>query len=334
MSKIGIVAPYWSDITMEELIEYAQLAEELGYDSIWVPEMWGRDAFSLIGLLAANTEKIKLGTGIISVFSRTPAMIAQTAATLDEISGGRIMLGLGTSGPIVIENWHGIKYEKPIQRTREYIEIIKMALRFERVNYEGEIFKLRNFKLQFKPVRSDIPILIAAMGPKNIHLAGEAADGWIPFLVPIIEGLVDAKEHLIEGAQSAGRDSGDIKICPYIVSAVSGDEESSKRALQEHIAYYVGGMGTYYYNTVSRYGFENEASQILEAWKAGDKKKAIDCVSDTMLDSLSIWGTPGHGKATIKKYLAQDVDTPILLFPPKASRNMVRDTIEGLSPLG
>ncbi len=333
MPKIGIVAPYWSDITMDELVEYAQLAEGLGYDSIWVPEMWGRDAFSLIGHLAANTNKIKLGTGIISVFSRTPAMIAQTAATLDEISGGRIMLGLGTSGPIVIENWHGIKYEKPLQRTREYVEIIKMALNFERVNYEGEIFKLKNFKLQFKPVRSDLPILVAAIGPKNTCMTGEVADGWIPFLIPI-EGLKDAGQHLIEGARSAGRDSGEIKICPYIASAVSSDEESSKKALKEHIAHYIGGMGTYYYNTVSRHGFGDEAACILQAFKNKDRIKALESVSDSMLDSLSIWGSAEKGHALLNSYIEEGVDTPVLLFPPKATRRAVRDTIESLSPGG
>ena len=331
MPKIGIVAPYWSDITMEELLEYAKLAEELGYDSIWVPEMWGRDAFSLIGHLAANTSKIKLGTGIISVFSRTPAMIAQTAATLDEISGGRIMLGLGTSGPIVIENWHGIKYEKPLQRTREYVEIIKMALNYERVNYEGEIFKLKNFKLQFKPLRSDIPILVAAIGPKNTYIAGKVADGWIPFLIPL-EGLKDAGQHLSEGAGSSGRDIGKIKICPYIASAVSSDEESSKKALKEHISHYIGAMGTYYYNTVCRHGFQNEAASILKAFKNKDRIKALESVSDRMLDSLSIWGSAEKGRALIDKYLAQGVHTPVLLFPPKATRQVVRDTIESLSP--
>ena len=333
MHKIGIVTPYWSDITMDELVEYAQLSEELGYDSIWIPEMWGRDAFSLIGLLAANTTKIKLCTGIISVFSRTPAMIAQTAATLDEISGGRIMLGLGTSGPIVIENWHGIKYEKPLQRTREYVEIIKAALRFERVNYEGEIFKLKNFKLQFKPIRSEIPVLIAAMGPKNTFLAGQVADGWIPFLLPL-QGLKDAGEHLVKGALSAGRDVGEISICPYIASAVSSDEEGAEKALKEHIAYYIGGMGTYYYNMVSRHGFQDEAAQILQAWKAGDRRKACACVSDRMLDSLSIWGSAEKGKALIDGYVKEGADTPILLFPPKATRRVVRDTIESLSPGG
>ena len=333
MSKIGIVTPYWSDITMDELLEYAKLAEELGYDSIWVPEMWGMDALSLIGHLAANTSKIKLATGIISVFSRTPAIIAQAAATLDEISGGRIMLGLGTSGPIVIENWHGVKYENPLQRTREYVEIIKMALKFERVNYEGEIFKLKNFKLLFKPLRSDIPILIAAIGPKNTYLAGEVADGWLPFLIPV-QGLKDAGEYLEEGARSADRDIADIKICPYITSAVSSDEESSKKALQEHIAHYIGAMGTYYFNTVSRHGFGNEAKDIADAYKNKDRAKALECVNEAMLDSLCIWGTVEKGRALLKNYRDRGADTPILLFPPKATRRVVRDTIESLAPNG
>ena len=331
MTNIGIVAPYWSDITMEELVEYAKLAEELGYDSVWVPEMWGRDAFSLIGHLAANTSRIKLATGIISVFSRTPALIAQTAATLDEVSGGRIMLGLGTSGPAVIEGWHGVKYEKPLQRTREYVEIIKMALNYERVNYEGEIFNLKNFKLQFKPIRGDLPILIAAIGPKNTRMTGEVADGWIPFLIPL-DGLKDASRNLLEGARSAGRDIGDIAICHYIASAVSGDEGGSKKALQEHIAYYIGTMGTYYYNTVCRHGFEEEANQIVGAFKNKDRAKAIESVSDKMLDALSIWGSVDKANSLLTSYIGEGANIPILLFPPKASRRVVRDTIESLSP--
>lgn len=331
--RTGIVTPYWSDIQMDELVEYVKLAEELGYDSVWVPEMWGRDAFSLISLLAANTKRIKLATGIISVFSRTPAIIAQTAATLDEISGGRVMLGLGTSGPVVIENWHGIKYEKPLRRTREYVEIIKKAINFERVNYEGEIFNLKNFKLQFKPIRASLPVLIAAIGPKNIALAGQVADGWIPFLIPL-EGLNEAKRSLEEGANSAGRDVAEIKICPYIAAAVSSDEESSRKAIQEHIAHYIGAMGTYYFNTVSHHGFEGEAKAIVEAYKNKDRAGALEQISDRMLDSLSLWGGKDKGRSLIQKYVEEGAETPVLLFPPKADRRVVRDTMESLAPGG
>lgn len=332
MPEVGFVAPYWNDMKTEELIEIARLAEELGYHSIWVPEMWGRDAFSILGLLASCTGKIKLGTGIIPVFSRSPAVIAQTIATLDEISGGRMMLGLGTSGPAVIENWHGVRYEKPLQRTREYVEIIKMILRGERVNYDGEIFSLKGFRLQFKPLRSDVPVLIAAIGPKNIRLSGEVSDGWIPFLIPV-EHLQEAKKELIEGAESKGRQPEKIMVCPYVTCAVSEDAEYSRSVVREHIAYYVGGMGTFYYKTVSRYGFGGEADSIARAWKNARKGEAAESVSGRMLDALSVSGSPDHGKSLIRKYHDADAHLPILVFPPKASRALVKETIISLAPV-
>jgi coenzyme F420-dependent oxidoreductase len=331
MSDIGLVAPYWNDVKTEELKDIAALAEELGYHSVWVPEMWGRDAFSILGLLASSTKKIKLGTGVVPVYSRSPAVIAQTAATLDEISGGRIMLGLGASGPAVIENWHGMKFEKPLRRTREYVEIIKMILNGERVNYEGEIFSLKGFRLQFRPCRNNIPVLAAAIGPKNIRLAGEVADGWIPFMVPR-EYLGDAKKGLIEGAESKGRDPGTVMVCPYITTAVSEDAEYAGNVVSEHIAYYVGGMGTFYYNTVSRYGFGEEAKNIAEAWKKGSKSLAVESVSGRMRDSLTVSGTPSDGRDALKAYCEAGADVPILVFPPKASRALVRETMVALAP--
>jgi len=329
--KIGIVIPYWSNITKTELIEIARLAEELGYNSIWVPEMWGRDAFSLLTLLALNTKTVKLGTGIVSVFSRTPALIAQTIATLDEISEGRMILGLGTSGPIVIKDWHGLDFEKPLQRTREYVEIIRIILNGERVNYEGEIFKLKNFRLQFTPIRNNIPIYIASLGPKNVRLTGELAVGWIPFLVPL-EFLRDARKELESGAKAKGRDLDQIMVCPYIPACISRDVDSSKRVVQEHIAYYLGGMGAFYYEMISRYGFQDEANLIVEAWKRGSKNQAVQGVSDTMLNSIAIVGTKDEGKKKLKEYIQAGADLPILIFPPKSSRDMVKETIRELAP--
>lgn len=331
MADIGLVAPYWNDLKTEELVETAGLAEELGYHSIWVPEMWGRDAFSILGLIAANTKRIRLATGIIPVFSRSPALIAQTIATLDEISGGRMMLGLGTSGPVVIEDWHGVSFEKPLQRTKECVEIIKMILRGERVDYKGEIFSLKGFRLQFKPLRNDIPVLVAAIGPKNIRLAGEVADGWIPFLIPK-ESLKDAGKELLQGARSRGREKDKIMVCPYIAASVSQDAESAKKVVAEHIAYYIGGMGTYYFNTVSRYGFGDEANDIKKAWESGNKSEAVQAVSERMLDSLSVSGTPEHGRSIVADYINEGADVPVLVFPPKASRALVRETMISLAP--
>ncbi|MEW6145282.1 MAG: LLM class flavin-dependent oxidoreductase [Thermodesulfobacteriota bacterium] len=331
MPDLGLVAPYWSDLKTEELVETARLAEELGYHSIWVPEMWGRDAFSILGLIAVNTKRIKLATGIIPVYSRSPAVIAQTAATLDELSGGRMMLGLGTSGPAVIENWHGVRFEKPLQRTKEYVEIIKMILSGGRVDYEGEIFSLKGFRLQFKPLRSDIPVLVAAIGPRNIRLAGECADGWIPFLIPK-EGLRDTGENLREGALSSGREGDRIIVCPYVTASVSENADTAKSAVREHIAYYIGGMGTFYFNTVCRYGFGDEAAAIKSAWDGGKKSAAVEAVSERMLDSLSVSGSPAHGRAMIADYYKEGADVPVLVFPPKASREIVRESIISLAP--
>ncbi len=327
------MAPYWNDVKPDELSEIAALAEELGYHSIWVPEMWGRDAFSILGLLAASTGKIKLATGVVPVYSRSPAVIAQTVATLDELSGGRIMLGLGASGPAVIENWHGVRFEKPLQRTKEYVEIIRMIINGERVDYEGEIFSLKGFRLQFRPCRSDIPVLIAAIGPKNIRLAGEVADGWIPFMVPR-ERLREVGTGLVEGALSAGRDPADVTVCPYVTTAVSEDAEYARKVVGEHIAYYVGGMGIFYNNTVSRYGFGEEARNIADAWKKGYKSLAVESVSGRMLDSLTVSGTVENGRAALKEYHDAGADLPILVFPPKASRALVRETMISLAPAG
>ncbi|MCK5391287.1 MAG: LLM class flavin-dependent oxidoreductase [Deltaproteobacteria bacterium] len=331
MTKIGLVTPYWNNITKQEFIEIARLAEDLGYDSIWVPEMWGRDAFSILGLLASHTKRIKLATGIISVYSRTPAIIAQSVATLDEISDGRMILGLGTSGPVVIENWHGMPYEKSLQRTREYVEIIRMILNSERVNYEGEIFNLKNFRLQFKPIKKNIPIFIAAMGSKNIKLTGEISDGWIPFLLPPGH-LQNGKKELLSGAENVGRNAGQIEVSPYIPAAVSSDENLAKSIIKEYIAYYVGGMGTFYHSAMVRYGFQAEADMIVDRWSKGDKSGAIESVTDEMVDSLSICGSAEGGRSKIAEYIDNGADLPIILFPPKASRELVRETIESLAP--
>jgi coenzyme F420-dependent oxidoreductase len=329
--KIGIVAPYWNDITKKELQAIARLAEELGYHSIWVPEMWGRDAFSVLSVLALSTERIKLGTGVISVFSRTPATIAQTIATLDEISNGRMILGLGTSGPAVIENWHGLKFEKPLQRTREYVEIIRMILRGERVNYSGDIFKLKGFRLQFTPPRKEIPIYIASLGPKNLRLTGEVADGWIPFLIPR-SGFKDAVREIASGAEAVGRRFEEITVSPYIPVCISRkDEETSKKIVKEHIAYYIGSMGTFYYKTLCRYGFKKEADSILEAWKQANKTQAIMSVTDTLLNSVAIAGSPKEGREGIEELKREGIDLPILIFPPKASREMVRETLVSIA---
>lgn len=331
LSTIGLVIPYWNDITKDEIIDFAQLAEGLGYDSIWVPEMWGRDAFSILSVIALNTKRIKLGTGIVSVFSRTPAIIAQTIATLDEFSEGRMILGLGTSGPLVIENWHGVKFDQPLRRTRECVDVIRMIISGQRVNYRGDIFGLKNFTLQFKPFREIIPIYIASIGPKNTSLTGEVADGWIPFLVPT-EHYKQSEDYLRAGAKKGGRAFDSIKICPYIPALVSDDEDASRRLIKDYIAFYIGAMGTFYSQLISRCGFQKEADSIVESWKKGSKEDAIKSVSESLLNSVAVTGPPNVGRDKIEVFRKAGADIPIIIFPPKAPRDLARETINNLAP--
>jgi alkanesulfonate monooxygenase SsuD/methylene tetrahydromethanopterin reductase-like flavin-dependent oxidoreductase (luciferase family) len=185
MARIAFQFPHERDAPRAEVLSIVKAIDALGYETIFVPEAWGRDAFTTLGWIASETRHVRLGTGIVNVFSRTPALIAQSIATLDEISGGRAVLGLGTSGPIVIENWHGMVFERALQRTRETVEIVRLALAGARVDYAGQIFTLKGFRLGFRPVRDRIPVYLASMGPKNNALTGQIADGWTPIWLPL-----------------------------------------------------------------------------------------------------------------------------------------------------
>lgn len=331
-STLGVVTPLWANIKKEEFIEFAVMAEELGYDSIWVPEMWGRDAFSIMTLLSIHTLKIGIASGVVSVFSRTPAAIASAIATIDEISGGRVILGLGTSGPAVIENWHGVKFEQPIERTKEYVQIIRLILSGSKANYVGNIFKLKDFRLMFEPIRKDIPIFIASLGPKNVRMTAEIANGWIPYLVPIESIRKIVESELPNSLRLAGSTESDFKIAPYFPTCVSENPEESKRVVRDLIAYYVGGMGTYYASALSRYGFEEEVKTIRDAWASGNKSKAVSGVTSNLLNAVAIAGTRAEALEKLEEIMSLGAVLPILFFPPRATRKMVWDTMTALAP--
>src|SRR2546421_9315122 len=203
-----------------EVMEKIKIADELGFNSIWLAESWGYELFTSMIDIVRVTRRIQVGAGIANVFSRTPALLASTVATLDERSGGRIILGLGPSGANVIEHWHGVPFQKPVKRTREYVEIIRMILRGERLVYHGEFFNLeRGFKLRFKPLRADLPIYIAAMGPKNVVQTGEIADGVMPVYWPGNK-WGELRAQLDEGARIAGRPAHSAAIAPYVTSII------------------------------------------------------------------------------------------------------------------
>lgn len=310
----------------EDLVKRVQVAEDLGVESVWVAEAWGRDAFSMLTQLALATKKVRLGTAIVNVFSRTPAVLAMSFGTLDELSGGRAIIGLGSSGANVIEHWHGVPFTKPATRLREYVQIIDMIMRRRRLMYDGEIFKLgRGFTMQFAPVRDHIPTYIASITPKSMAQTGEIADGWIPIYWPkdkIREGV----ETVMEGAKKAGKARAEITVAPSIVLQVTdaGSEAQIRMQARAPIAFYVGRMGTFYYEMLERHGFEAEVAKIKEGWAARDPKAAAAGVSDRMLDQTAIVGPLERCAEELEARRALGVDVPLIGMPGRDAAEMAR----------
>src|SRR5260221_10655319 len=262
-NRIGLMADAPNfPAAWDQVVEKVKIADELGYDSIWLGESWVYELFTSMADLVRVTKRIKIGAGIANIYSRTPALIASTIATLDERSGGRMLLGLGPSGANVIEHWHGVPFQKPVQRTREYVEIIRMILRGEKLVYHGEMFNLeRGFKLRFTPPRTNIPIYIAAMGPKNVVQSGEISDGVLPVYWPANK-WGQLREQLDEGARIAGRPPHSAMIAPYITSVIlnenATEEEraSARLAAASPLAYYIARICVFYSPmlTFHRYG--------------------------------------------------------------------------------
>jgi F420-dependent oxidoreductase-like protein len=278
-----------------ELVELAQEAERLGYHSAWAAEAWGTDAVTVLSWLAATTTKLQIGSAILQMPGRTPANTAMTAATLDLLSGGRFLLGLGTSGPQVVEGWHGQPWGKPITRTREYVEIVRRALRRETLEHKGEHYEIpyagddatglgKPLKLMLRPERAEIPIYLAALGPKNVELAFEIADGWLPIFF--------SPERARDAFGFESRDGFD--IAPSVQVVVTDDVESGREWVRPILALYVGGMGSkgqnFYNRLVRRYGYEEDAERIQGLYLEGKQREAIAAVPDALVDDVALVG--------------------------------------------
>jgi len=304
-----------------ELIKRIKIAEEVGVEAVFTAETWGRDQFSLLTQIALQTSKIKLGTGIAPVFGRSPAVLAMTFATLDELSGGRAIIGLGTSGARVIEHWHGQAFEKPLQHLKETCEIINLIIAGEKVFYDGEIFKLqRGFKLLFNPVRNHIPIYIASIAPKSMEICGEVADGWMPVYWPkskFKEGL----EAVAKGSQKANRPAGAVECVASLTTVIDDDVAKAKRTAAGPISWYVTNMGDFYHRMLSRNGFPAEVEAMR---KAGEEHRPMPfqtndeimaAMGDRMLEETAIWGDLETVAAGIEERRKLGVDLPIVGMP-------------------
>ena len=326
--------PLGNGFSRQETLDFVLRAEELGYESIWFGESWGYDAFTTLAWVASHAKKIRLGTHISTIFSRTPAMTAQSAFSLNEISGGRLTLGIGTSGPLVVEHWHGVKWESPLVRTREYVEIIRLALSGQRVDYDGSLYQLKGFKLRDLVEEVKIPIMVASIGPKNIELTGEIADGWLPIFLKR-DAIAQCKELIRKGATIAPRDLEDFEIAPSVLAAVSDDALITRNMVKAHIAFYVGGMGSFYKNMMSKFGWGSEAEDIRAAWGMPDRKGRVmarDSVTDEMVDQTSVAGSLQHAKNQLMSLFDAGVTLPILMFPFGSDKKVISDTIDIVAP--
>jgi F420-dependent oxidoreductase-like protein len=318
--KLGVHIGYWGlGLTSADQLEIVREAERLGYDSVWTAEAYGSDAATILGWLAGQTERIKLGSAIFQMPARSPAMTAMTAATLDQLSGGRMLLGIGSSGPQVAEGWHGQRFARQIQRTREYVAVVRKALSRERLEFHGETLELplpdgpgKALKLTIAPVQDRIPIYLAAIGPKNTQLAGEIADGWIPiFFSP--ENVGDLRPLLEEGAARAGRSLDGFDVAPTVNVSIDDDLQAARDRMRPFIALYVGGMGSRkqnFYNALAvRYGFEEAAKEIQDLYLDAKRDEAAAAVPDELVDTVTLCGPAGHVRERLAVYRDAGVGT-------------------------
>jgi F420-dependent oxidoreductase-like protein len=298
--RLGLNLGYWGAGNDPANLALAKQADQLGYAVVWAAEAYGSDAVTVLSWIAAQTSRIDVGSAVLQIPARTPAMTAMTAATLDTLSGGRFRLGLGVSGPQVSEGWHGVRFTAPLARTREYAAIVRAALRRERLRYEGEHFTLplpdgpgKALRLTVRPARKHIPLYLAAIGPKNLALTGEIADGWLPvFFSPAHAG--EQLAQIRAGADAAGRSLDGFDVVPTVPLVVGDDWQACADAVRGYAALYLGGMGSrdknFYNQLACRMGFESEAAEVQEKYLARDQAGAMAAVPLEFLDATSLLG--------------------------------------------
>lgn len=323
---LAFPTPATGDITTAEQCRLARAAESAGYDLVFVTETWGREAFTRLGYFAAHLDRIRLGTGIIPIHSRSPALVAQGVATLDELTDGRAVVGLGLSSPHVIERWHGVDFQPALRRQRETLEIIRQVLSGEELDYRGRVFDLEHFRLRFDPPRSDVPIYVAAQGETNIELAGGFGDGWMPNRIPV-SALPDVRENADRGARERGRDPSDVATVPYVTTCILEDGERARARCREMIAFYVGAMGEFHFDAVASHGFRDAAERIRDRWEAGETDAARAAVGDDLLDEIALTGSPDDVEPVAERYEGI-ADALVTLPPTTASVEEIEETIE------
>jgi F420-dependent oxidoreductase-like protein len=317
--RAGIFLAYWPWFAFEEQVALAVAADEGGLDSVWIAEAWGQDAVSMCGYLAARTERVAIGTALMQIPARPPAATAMAAATIDVMSGGRFRLGLGVSGPQVSEGWYGTPFKRPVSRTREYVEIVRMVLAGEKLEYSGREYTLplpdglgKPLRLLATPVQQPIPIYLGAIGPKAVAQVAEIADGWLPFLVdpadpaPLLQPFADALE-------AAGRARSEVDVAAAVPVGLADDIGEARAAVKPILAFYLGTMGTkdrnFYVDLADRAGFGDAAREVQRLWLGRDQLGALNAVPDELVDRMAIATTPAGLDDRLAAYDAAGIDT-------------------------
>jgi len=293
-------------LSINEVISCSEILSRTNVDMIWIPETWGMENFSMLSAISSKTTTQKIGSSIINIYSRSPSTIAMGAATIDILSNGRLVLGLGTSSLPIVETFHGYKFENPLQRMKEYVEIIKLTLTGKQVNYNGEIFNLKNFTLLIKPKRNHIPIYLAAVNQKMVNLAWEIADGVIFYLRPINE-----MKKTINKMQSVRK----IDVTCQLITCVSEDSDIAIQRAKKTVAFYIS-VGKVYRDFLAKNGFKKETENILNEFKKSGFKSNHELITDNMLRSLVISGTADECKKQLKNFIDVGIDLPIIQFNP------------------
>ena len=304
-------------LSVEEVLHCSKSLSDSKIDSIWIPETWGMENFSTMSAVASNTDSQKIGSSIINIYSRSPSTIAMGAATVDILSKGRLILGLGTSSMPIVEDFHGNKFSNPVLRMKEYVEIIRLALSKKQMNYSGKVFQLNNFTLLIEPKRKSIPIYLAAINEKMVNLTWEIADGVIFYLRPLEE-----MKKTITKMQSKKR----IDVTCQIITCISEDSEIAILRAKKTLAFYIS-VGNIYREFLSKNGFRNETNNIFDEFKKTGFKSNHELVTEKMLNSLCIAGNPNESKKQLQKFRDSGIDLPIIQFNP------IEDTKESFSLL-
>lgn len=331
--RIGFHTGYWAAGPPPGAAQAVAAADELGLDSVWTAESYGSDAFTPLAWWGAGTQRVRLGTGIAQLSARTPAATAMTALTLDHLSGGRFVLGLGASGPQVVEGWYGQPYPRPLERTREYVAIVRQVLAREAaLTFSGRHYQLpldggthqgKALRSTVHPLRADLPIHLAAQGPKNTALAAEIADGWLPaFISPALDA--EYRQHLADGfARRAPERSPaeEFEVCAAVPAVIGADVESAADVVRGHLALYIGGMGSartnFHRQAIERLGYTDVCAQVQAKYAAGEKAAAAAAIPTELVRQVALVGPPEELRRQLATWRASCVTTLILQTDPR-----------------